>query len=356
MTLGSFAGKVRTHAHRISDSPGNLKRFLSGLRGDAVILSHVDADGLCAATIFKRFLDRRGIAYRHTWPAKGKNAYTEATVKRLRELKPGALIVLDLGIMEEVLVPGVPTLFVDHHRPYGRPKDALIVSSYGEDPAPPTSYVAYDSLCAIDPGLEDIAWLCAVGTTGDVGTDVVFARKECATGQFKRKDIVNAEVLVNSAKRASAYDIETSAGLLGGAGALEDLVRADSPAVAKLSRYRREVNSEVRRCRHEGPNFLWRVAVIPFKSSCDIQGLIAEPWRRRLDKYFVIAANFGYIDGKVAYVVRTQLEASVIDFMESLKPAGHPGHIVFGHDRAGSGIIEREVWEAIAARMGFKDK
>ena len=347
---------MRNHAHRISDSPANLKRFLGALRGNVVILSHVDADGLCAATIFKRFLEKAGIRYRHVWPDKGENAYTPATIKRLREIKPDALIVLDLGVMADDLVAGVPTLFIDHHRPYGRPPGALVVSSYGEDPTPPTTYVAYDALSAVGNGLEDIAWLCAIGTAGDIGTGFVFEHKECATGEFKRKDVVNAEVLINSAKRASAYDIAASAGLLDNAKILDDLVRADSPAVAKLSSYRREVNSEVRRCRHEGPNFLWRVAVIPFKSQCDIQGLIAEPWRRRLSKYFVIAANFGYIEGKVAYVIRTQLETSVIDFMESLKPTGYAGHVVFGHDRAGSGLIEKDIWEAIAARMGFKDK
>jgi len=347
---------VRTHALRISDSPANLKRFLAGLGEDVVVLSHVDADGLCAATIFKRFLDRAGVPYRHVWPDKGENAYSPGTLKRLRDLRPSALVVLDLGVMEEEIVPGVPALFIDHHRPYGRPAGALVVSSYGEDPTPPTTYVTYDALAGISSGLEDLAWLCAVGTTGDVGTGFVFEHKECATRQFRRKDVVDAEVLVNSAKRASAYDVGTAADLLAGAKTLDDLVRRDSPAVAALGRYRSEVNSEVRRCRHEGPHFLWRVAVIPFKSRCDIQGLIVEPWRRRLGKYFVIAANFGYIEGKVAYVIRTQLDTSVIDFMESLKPPGYAGHVVFGHDRAGSGIVDRELWEALAERMGFKDK
>jgi hypothetical protein len=332
-----------------------------------------------------------GIEPEHIYPAREDNAYSPETIRRLADLKPGALFVLDLGVMDQELAPGAATLFIDHHRPYGRPKDAVVLSSYGQDPSPPTTYMTYDLLSRVpileamprgakpqevpeaarsaEPrgatgktesqeaaSVEDLAWLCAVGTTGDLGSDFKLEHAECAASSFKKQDVTEAEILINSAKRASAYDIATPVRLLDEAAALGDLVRQESPLVATLERYRQEVNEEVKRCRHEGPQFLWRVAVIPFKSRCDIQGLIAETWRRQLKKYFVIAANFGYLEGKVAYVVRTELDSSVIELMESLKPPDYPGHIVFGHDRAGSGVVPVDVWQAIATRMGFRDK
>ncbi|MGQ9811413.1 MAG: DHH family phosphoesterase, partial [bacterium] len=96
-----------------------------------------------------------------------------------------------------------------------------------------------------------------------------------------------------------------------------------------------------------------KVAMVAFESRCDIQGLIAETWRRLLSRYIVIAANFGYIEGKVAYVIRSQTDVNLIEFMESMRPAGYDQHICFGHDHAGGGIIAKEIWKYVAEKMGF---
>jgi hypothetical protein len=162
--------------------------------------------------------------------------------------------------------------------------------------------------------------------------------------------------LINSAKRSSKYDIDTAITLLDRAETISDLVDRRSESVRLLETYRAEVNQEVRRCRHERPQFSWKVVIVPFRSTCDIQGLIAETWRRQLKKYLVIAANFGYLEDKVAYVIRTELETSVIDFMESIKPPGLDLHVVFGHDKAAGAVLDKSIWFGLADRMGFKDK
>lgn len=344
-----------TYADSISDSVVELKRFLDTLGDNPVIISHVDADGLCSAAILKRFLSRRGIEARQVYPDRGESAFTPGTETVIQGLKPTSLFVLDLGVMDKEIALGVPTAFIDHHRPFGRPAGAVILSSYGPEPAPPTAFLAYSLLSRV-ADIKDIEWLSAVGATGDLGRAFVFAHGDASVRQLKRSDVTEAEILINSAKRASAYDIDTAIGLIDQAGRVSDLLDHQQQAVRMLESYRAEVNREVKRCRHEKPQFSWKVAVVPFKSNCDIQGLIVEPWRRQLEKYLVIAANFGYLEGKVAYVIRTELETSVIDFMESIRPVGFDSHVVFGHDRAGGAVLDTDLWYRLADRMGFKDK
>jgi single-stranded-DNA-specific exonuclease len=344
-----------TYADSISDSVVELKRFLDMLGYNPVIISHVDADGLCSAAILKRFLSRRGIKARQVYPGKGETAFSPGTEVMIRGLKPTSLFVLDLGVMDQEIAPGVPTVFIDHHRPFGRPVGAVVLSSYGPEPAPPTSSLAYNLLSRVTD-IKDVEWLSAVGAAGDLGSAYVFAHGDDSVRQLKKSDVTEAEILINSAKRSSAYDIDTAIGLIDRARGVSDLVDRRQQAVQMLESYRAEVNREVKRCRHEKPQFSWKVAAVPFKSNCDIQGLIVEPWRRQLKKYLVIAANFGYLEGKVAYVIRTELETSVIDFMESIRPAGLDSHVVFGHDRAGGAVLDTDLWYRLADRMGYRNK
>ncbi len=327
-----------------------LKRFLSKAGERPVILSHVDADGLCSAEILKRFLKSQAIPFLHIYPAKGENAFTSGTLERIARIDPTSLIVMDLGIMDKQIIGGRPTLFIDHHRPFGYPEGAVVISSYGIHPAPPTSFIALKLVSHLG-FKDDLTWLGAIGTAGDLGSDFLLNDQPV---NIRKSALREAEVLLNSAKRSAHYDIQTAVGLLESASSVDDLINGTSEPVSRLQQYREEVNAEVRKCRHEAPHFSWKVAVIPFESCCDIQGLIAETWRRQLKKYIVIAANFGYLKDKVAYVIRTQLEMSVIDFMESIKPTDCRDHIVFGHDKAGGAIIDKDIWMKLMDRMGFR--
>jgi len=346
---------MRVYSESISDSLAQLKAFLEELGANPTILSHGDADGLCSAAILKRFLTAYGSTVEHLYPGKGEGAFSPATRSEVSARRPSSLFVLDLGVSDREIVEGVPTLFIDHHRPLGTPREAVVFTSYGEDPAPPTCHITYDLLSRLRP-LGDLVWIWAVGAGADLGAEFVLDQGGEPVRQLKKTDIADAEVLLNSGKRASAYDIKTAISLLDEASGLSDLVDRENPKVETLYEYREEVNREVRRCRHERPHFSWKAAVIPFESNCEIQGLIAETWRRQLDNYLVLAVNFGYIGNKVAYAARTELDVSVIDFMESLKPAGYDNPVVWGHDRAAGGIVDIDLWHHLAGRMGFKNK
>ncbi len=335
----------------ITNWRSKLKQFIRNAGNRCLLLSHVDADGLCSAEIMKRFLREQGIGITHIYPDKGQNAFTESTIARISEFNPSSLMVLDLGVMDKKIASGIPILFIDHHKPHGIPEDALIISSYGTSPSAPTSLLAY-LLVGGTKESSQYAWLGALGAMGDLGSDFSLTSMQ-EFADFPKTKLREAEVLINSAKRSSAYDIDTPIDLLSDAREIQSLIDGKDQRVRKLYEYRKEVNSEVRRCRHEPPIFSWKVALIAFESRCDIQGLIAETWRRLLNRYIVIAANFGYIAEKVAYVVRTDLDIDVIEFVESMRPAGYDQHICFGHNRAGGGIIEKEIWKDVAKRMGF---
>jgi hypothetical protein len=193
---------MRVYSESISHSLDQLKAFLEELGDNAAILSNGDADGLCSAAILKRFLGTLGLKAQHLYPAKGENAFTPGTISRLAGLEPSSLFVLDLGVRDREIIAGVPTAFFDHHRPFGTPGKAVVLTSYGLDPAPPTCHIIYDLLSRIAP-LESIMWIWAVGAAGDLGINFVFDHGGETIRRLKKADIVDAEVLLNSADKSA---------------------------------------------------------------------------------------------------------------------------------------------------------
>ena len=113
--------------------------FLSFLAGAAQpqtrihILTDSDADGLPSAAILQRALRQAG--YLQTTSEvrlKFETAWSLTVTERLRALSPEVLIITDLGSKPQPILPGVPTLLIDHHRPTGIPPGATLISAYRE--------------------------------------------------------------------------------------------------------------------------------------------------------------------------------------------------------------------------------
>ena len=106
-----------------------------------VVFCHFDADRLAAGALFGRGLKRLGFTNVSVVPSeRGESAFSESARDRLGALEPAGLVVTDLGVNKVGVLPGVPTLYIDHHQPGGTPEDAVIVSGYGTlSPAPPGS-------------------------------------------------------------------------------------------------------------------------------------------------------------------------------------------------------------------------
>ena len=134
-----------------------------------VVFCHFDADGLAAGALFGRALRRMGFAdVQVVSSERGENAFSDGARRRLAALQPAALVVTDLGVQSTGVLPAVPTLYVDHHRPEGEPADATVVLGYGWEPIPASAWLAYEILRPL-ADIGDLEWIAAVGTISDLG-------------------------------------------------------------------------------------------------------------------------------------------------------------------------------------------
>ncbi|MGD4065487.1 hypothetical protein QT638_23180, partial [Xanthomonas citri pv. citri] len=84
-----------------------------------LVVSNFDADGLSAAAILARGLRERGRAVEVRITGKGENPWEPEFQAELAARDPGGLIVADLGTRGEPVLPGCPTVVIDHHVPTG---------------------------------------------------------------------------------------------------------------------------------------------------------------------------------------------------------------------------------------------
>jgi single-stranded-DNA-specific exonuclease len=168
----------------LPEARADARRFLEALPRSArvVVFCHFDADGLAAGAVAGRALPRLGFADVRVVPSgKGESAFGDAARARLAALAPDALVVTDLGVRDASVLPGVPTLFVDHHLPDGRPPaPAVIVSGYGWHPVPTSAWLMWELLAplaeAAGAPVDDLLWVAAVGTVSDLGEKAPWPR------------------------------------------------------------------------------------------------------------------------------------------------------------------------------------
>ncbi len=340
-------------AAAVATAIATFERFLGGLDRAAplTILCHSDADGLASGAVLQRGLERRGharIAMLVT--GRGENAWDAAVRERLSATAPAALIGADLGSRAAPLLPDVPTLLIDHHRPEGVPDGATLISAYGWEAIPNTSLLAFWLVAAGVPA-DDLLWVAAVGTLSDLGDDAPFAIVPVAKRAYTAKWLREATALVNAARRAPAMDTAT---------ALAALLDAENPralanpttsaAAATLQGYREEVNAALVEARKQAPLFSGAVALVRIDTPCQIHPLIAQSWRGRLPEYIVICANSGYVPGRVSFSGRTASGRNLLDFLAAVRPEGTEaieyGH---GHDQASGGALPDADWNRFLA-------
>jgi single-stranded-DNA-specific exonuclease len=116
----------------VADALGAL-----GRQGPIIVFSHFDADGLCSSAILTRALRQAGWIAEPMVIGKTGSPWEAETRDRLAVLVPAGLIVADLGTRAEPVLPGCPTLIIDHHVPTGEPQDAITISGNGLAPSRP---------------------------------------------------------------------------------------------------------------------------------------------------------------------------------------------------------------------------
>jgi single-stranded DNA-specific DHH superfamily exonuclease len=234
----------------------------------------------------------------------------------------------------------VAALLVDHHAPEGSPgPSSTVVSGYGEQPQTTTAAL----LRRLVP--EAPAWLAAVGAVGDLGDDG-FALPECAGAP--RTAVRTLVPLVNAPRRVQDGPVGTALALLVESPDAKAALR--DPRVVELEEARATWRAAYDAAVRTPPRFHGEVAVVRISSSAQIHPLLAATWRRRLHPRVVIAANDGYVPGRVNFAARGGAGTDLRDVLRTALPEA-TGELGNGHDTATGGSLPPEEFELLLRRL-----
>jgi single-stranded-DNA-specific exonuclease len=332
-----------------------LDSFLGRLssRQRIVALHDCDADGVTAGVVWQRAMERLGYeSLARVIPDRERSAWSDSNRSRVAEANPWALFVLDLGSQPDPVLPGVPTCFIDHHRPEGIPSGDTLISAYSWNPIPNASLLVYD-LFSNRVELGDLDWVAVIGALSDLGDNPPFPIVETTKKRYTAKWLREATTLVNAARRSSAYIPEVAARALLEYPRPRELVEADTADLNALRAARQEVKEALAEAKNAAPVFSGQVALIRVHSRCQIHPLIAQIWRSRLPRYIVIAANDGYMDGRVNFSVRSGSGVNVLEFLRGIELPEGEGNYGRGHDQASGGSLPVDRWNMLLERLGF---
>lgn len=197
------------------------------------IVCHFDADGLSAAAILIRSLERAGWASTPFVIGKGETPWDQATAARIGAHAPGGLILADLGTRPEPVLPHCPTLVIDHHVPSGEPPSAITISGHGLSPEPTTSLLAWWAVERL--GDQDkLLWLAAIGLIGDMADEAGFPELAEAQRRWGKTALRDAVSLINAPRRTAAADAGPALRLLLRADSPKEITRGQSPDALAL--------------------------------------------------------------------------------------------------------------------------
>lgn len=308
-------------------------------RACVIVAPHGDVDGLSAGLLTVRALERLGAQPIVCLPSKGEHVHSPSMRARLMGLRGDALIVLDMGSRAGPIVPGLPTIVIDHHDARERPDGAVFVTAAGREPVAPTALIAY-LLWSPLVTLDDVGWLALLGTQGDLGERHPFTELLAPiAARYKKTHVKDAIALLNAARRSGRYRAELAWNVLNAATGPVDIARGSLDGIAELEQCRAEVKAEVERVARVAPRIANDVAVIRFSSPAQVHPLIATRWAGRLAPKIVIAANDGYLPGRVNFAVRGGGDVDLLAFLRGLPLEGVEGEFANGHPRATGGSI-----------------
>ncbi|RUT07675.1 hypothetical protein DSM106972_019350 [Dulcicalothrix desertica PCC 7102] len=350
-----------THVNEINVPP-NLeaaqeifKNIISNLdKNQHIVIMHdSDADGVTAGVILQKILQRTGfVQVTRIIPDRERNAWAPSNRDKIKATAPDYLFVLDLGCQSEPVIPGIPTCFIDHHRPEGTPPNSTLITAYTWAPIPNTSLIVY-SLCTAITDATDLDWIAAIGTISDLGEKAPFEMLAVTKTKYTAKYLKEATTLINASRRAADYNPEISAKVLLTHNSPRDIVNSTTPEVEQLRSAREQVKVEMEKARKAAPTFAGLVALIRINSPCQIHPLIAQSWRTRLPKYIVIVANEGYLPGKVNFSARTDSGINILDFLRNVGLPEGEGSYGHGHDFASGGSLPITRFYELLSKLGF---
>ncbi len=132
-----------------------------------------------------------------------------------------------------------------------------------------------------------------------------------------------------------------------------EIVKGDSPAAHSFREAKAEVAAALNEAKKAAPRFSGDVALIRMHTGCQVHPLIAQTWRTRLPKHIVIAANSGYLPGRVNFSMRTATGTNLLDFLAIHRPPEAGEDYGRGHDQATGGSLPYAVWNRFISSLGF---
>jgi single-stranded-DNA-specific exonuclease len=343
------------HPEQSARLAAHFADFVRANPGPALCVHDLDADGLSSGILWQRCLERLGRSGLNRLIAqRDRNIWFGDYQDELRQAQPEALYVLDLGCQSTPPLPGLPTCVVDHHAPEPPGPDTLLLSSYDWTPTPaPTAWLMYRVASEL-VDMSDLDWLAVVGTEGDLGASAPFRLLQAMKGKHRRKDLSETMALVNAIRRSSQPRPELAAQALLEHSSPRQLVESEAPCVEALRQARRELQGELQRAKMAAPRFSGQVALVEVCSPCQVHPVIAQIWRGRLKKYYVIVANTGYQPGQVAFSARSQPPLKILELLRSLPEYTGQSGFGQGHDYASGGSLPVEQYRQLLRRLGFE--
>ena len=317
-----------------------------------VVLSHFDADGLSAAAILVRALERVEWVALPVIVGKGESPWDGDMAGRLGALDAGGLILADLGTRPEPVLPGCPTIVIDHHVATGEPQGAITISGNGLSPEPTTSLLAWWAARGLgDQG--DLMWLAAIGLIGDMADEAGFPELAGAQQRWGKTALRDAVSLINAPRRTAAADADPALRLLLKANGPKEITKGHDADALALHAAKAEVRAAMDEAKRVAPLVVGDVALIRLDSACQIHPLIAQQWRGRLRDKIVIAANQGYYPGWVHFAARSATGRNLIDFLAEHRPANADGRYGNGHAKATGGALRAADWNGFVTGLGM---
>ncbi|HEX8389378.1 MAG TPA: phosphoesterase [Sphingomonas sp.] len=325
---------------------------LAGFSPDrpAVVVSHFDADGLSAAAVLARGLGEQGCAVEVRITGKGETPWEPEFRAELAARAPGGLIVADLGTRAEPVLPGCPTVVIDHHVPTGAPEGATTISGNGLSPEPTSALLAYWAVGAP----EHLAWLPALGLIGDMA-DEGWPELAEAQARYGKTALKDATSLINAPRRTALADASPALALLMRGDGPKVVTKEESPERDALFAAKAEVAAELDVAKRVAPKVVGDVAMIRFHSPTQIHPLIAQQWRGRLKDKIVIAANSGYREGWVHFAARSATGRDLVRFLAEYRPDGADSRYGSGHAQATGGALRYPEWNSFVHAIGFPE-
>lgn len=323
-----------------------------GRQGPIIVLSHFDADGLGAAAVLVRALRQAGRTAEPLVIGKTASPWDAATRDDIAARRPAGLVVADLGTRAEPVLPGCPTLVIDHHVPTGEPEEAVTISGNGLDPEPTSALLAWWAAAALGDA-SDLLWLAAIGLIGDMADGAGFPELEAAQRRWGKTALRDATSLINAPRRTALADAQPALRLLLRADGPKQITKGNDADVSALHAAKAEVRAAMEAGKRVPPLVAGDIALIQLDSPCQIHPLIAQQWRNRLKDKIVIAANRGYRPGWIHFAARSASGRDLIAFLAEHRPAGADGRFGNGHAQATGGALPIAIWNVFITALGI---